>query len=207
MIHALAFTAALVLSAAPPAVPPIAAKLGLDADAWQTLQKGEVVAKTVVKKNAAGKDVGNGRAWVIIKATPDACYATLSKYEETPKYMPRVEKVTIADKTPTFMRVTQAIKVVFSTYRYTMDFTFDPKAKAMTWVLDKKAKNDIADTSGKWSFLPLPGGTTTLLDYTVAVDTGAALPSFLSNYLTKRDLPGVLDAFRKRVESGGKWTK
>jgi ribosome-associated toxin RatA of RatAB toxin-antitoxin module len=202
MIHALALTAAFALADMPAPLK----DAGVTAAEWSTLEKGEVVAKTETYKTADGKDAGRGRAWIVINATPDACFATLKKYEDVPQYMPRVKKVTFLERSDAAYTVVQEIKVAFSTYRYSMKFAFDAAAKSMSWSLNKAYKNDIKDTTGRWLFLPMDGGKT-LLDYTVAADTGAAVPEFLANYLTKRDLPDVLQSFKKRVESGGKWTR
>lgn len=203
MVHALALAAALAFTADPPAQ---AKAAGLTPAEWAKASNGEVVVKGETFKNAEGKDSGRGRAWVVINATADACYATIHKYEDVPQYLPRVKKVSFLDKGETQMRITQEIGVVFSTYRYTMDFTFDPAAKVASWVLDPKVRNDIKDTSGAWKFVPLDDGKT-LLDYTVSVDTGMSVPRAISDYMTRKDLPDVLLNFKKRVESGGKWTK
>jgi len=202
MIHLLALALTVTLTD----MPAPAKSAGLSADEWSKISKGEVVSKTEMYKTADGKDAGRGRAWAVINATPDQCLATLKKYEDAPLYMPRVKKVTFLDRKDTTMTVVQELKVAFSTYRYSMNFVFDPAAHAMSWTLNKNYKNDIKDTTGTWSFIALDGGKT-FLDYTVAADTGAAVPAFLANYLTQRDLPDVLSSFRKRVESGGTWTK
>ena len=202
MVHVLALTAALALAD----LPAVAKDAGIGPADWAKISAGEVVAKTETFKTAEGKDGGRGHAWAVVKAAPEACYATLHKYEDLPLFMPRVKKVTFLDKKDVTMTVVQEIKVAFSTYRYSLNCVFDPKANAMSWSLNKAYRNDIKDTTGAWKFLPLEGGKT-LIDYHVEADTGAAVPRFLADYLTQRDLPNVLDSFRKRVESGGTWTK
>lgn len=202
MVTTVALLAALALGQMPAA----AKEAGLTPADWGQLEKGEVVTRTETYKTPAGKDAGKGRAWVIVKATPEACYATLHKYEEVPKYLPRVKKVSFLDRSDTQMRVTQELKVAFSTVRYTLITSWDPVKKSMAWKLDHSVKADIAETVGGWRFLPYGEGQT-FLDYDVTADTGAAIPRAIADYFTQRDLPAVLSSFKKRVESGGTWEK
>lgn len=199
---ALALLAALSLTE----LPAVAKAANLTEAEFQKASSGEVVVKGELSKNAKGEDVGRGRAWLVIDAPPEKCFAQLQRYEEAPQFLPRVSKVVFPEKTKEKMRVTQSIKVVLSTYTYTMIFVFNDAKKQMDWTLDKSVENDIVDTAGTWLFTDLGNGKT-LLDYGVSVDTGKAVPKFLSDYMTKRDLPDVLLNFKKRVESGGKWTR
>jgi ribosome-associated toxin RatA of RatAB toxin-antitoxin module len=203
MLTTLAVLASLALSAE---MPPAAKEAGLAPAEWTKLEKGEVVSKTETFKTPEGKDGGKGRAWVIIKAPPEACFATLHKYEDIPKYMPRVKKVSFLERGEKEMRVTQEIKVAFTTVRYTLLTSWDAPKKEMHWKLDHSVKSDIAETTGGWRFLPYGEGQT-FLDYDIVADTGSSIPRAIADYFTQRDLPAVLNNFKQRVESGGTWTK
>ena len=50
-------------------------------------------------------------------------------------------------------------------------------------------------------------GKSTLAEYTIAVDSGKFVPQFIEDYLTRKDLPQILNSLRRRVESDGKWKK
>ena len=199
-------TATLLSLALVADLPPAAVQSGLSTAEFSKATAGEVVVKGEVYKTPDGKDAARGKAWVVIAGSPDVCWDTLYRYEEAPQFLPRLKKVTISVKTPQKMDMEQDIKVVLSTYHYGLNFVLDKPRYTATWALDQTKKNDIKDTSGAWIFHPLPDGNT-LLEYAVSVDSGLAVPQFISDYLTKKDLPEVLLAFKRRVESGGKWTK
>ncbi|MEW5850594.1 MAG: SRPBCC family protein [Myxococcota bacterium] len=175
-------------------------------DELAKLEKGQVVVRGEMYTNAAGKRAGKGKAFVIINKPPEAPWAILNDYEKMPEFMPRLARVTIQNRTADGMKVVQELKVLFKTVRYVLDLKFDASKKRMAWALDKSSKNDINDTFGSWHFQPWNGGRT-LVVYDIAVDTGAMIPAFLEEYLTKKDLPEVLMAMKRRAESGGTWKK
>ena len=66
--------------------------------------------------------------------------------------------------------------------------------------------NDISDTSGSW-VLVADGENKTIAVYTVRADMGMGLGRALRDLLMNYDLPGVVEALKKRVESGGTYKK
>ena len=67
----------------------------------------------------------------------------------------------------------------------------------ITWKLDDSKENEIRATTGFWAVKPHKDGC--LVYYSVALDTGHAVPGWLEDYLTKKDLPSVVTAVKKRV--------
>ncbi|MFN7135126.1 MAG: SRPBCC family protein [Myxococcales bacterium] len=183
-------------------------ELKLEEKELARLQKGEVVVRGEVYKTAEGKNAGRGKAWVIIKKPREAVYEQLTKgYDQFPEFMPRLKKVNVISRSEDAMLVRSYVGVAFSTYEYTLKFKLDPAAFQTNWVLDKSAKNDIKDTAGEWKLLELEPGVSTLAQYSISVDSGMFVPQFLEDYMTRKDLPEILNALRKRVESDGKWKK
>lgn len=171
------------------------------------LEKGEVVVHGEVYETPDGKK-GRGHAWVIIKKPREAVYEQLTKgYQDFPQFMPRLEKVDVQSRTETAMKVRSYVGVGFSTYEYTLAFKLDPAAFTTSWTLDKSVKNDVKDTTGEWKLHELEPGKSTLAEYTIAVDSGKFVPQFIEDYLTRKDLPQILNSLRRRVESDGKWKK
>jgi ribosome-associated toxin RatA of RatAB toxin-antitoxin module len=171
-----------------------------------TLKKGQVVVRGEMYTTDDGKRAGKGVAFVVIDKPPEAAFAVLQDYGKIAEYMPRVTKVTIPEKSPTRMKVVQELKVLFKTVVYTLILDFNAQKKRMDWKLDKTAENDIKDTWGFWEFVPYDNGKT-LVVYNIAANTGVSIPQFLEDYLTKKDLPEVLMAMKRRTESGGTWKK
>lgn len=197
---ALLAVTALVHAEAPAPVP------GLSDKEMATLNKGEVVTQSEVYNTPEGKRAARGKAYVVVKAPPEACWAIVTDYTKFPEFMPRLKKVQVLEKNETNWKVQQSISVPLSSVSYTLDLKFNAEAKRMDWTIDKAKKNDIKDTQGSWEYLPFGEGRT-LIRYTIAVDTGTFVPQFVEDYLVKKDLPEVLNSFRNRVESGGKWKK
>ena len=196
--------AAPAATPAPAAAP--AATASLSKAELAELDRGEVVVHGEMYTKPDGKRAGKGKAYCVANKSPEAVYATLADYEKVSEFMPRLKKVTILDKAGEDWRVRQDLKVLFKTVSYGLNLKFSAANKRMDWTLDKKQDNDIRDTFGSWEFLPHGDGKT-LIIYTIAVDTGAMIPGFLEDYLTKKDLPEVLAAMKRRTESGGKWKK
>lgn len=199
-MNAALLTAALLLGTAP------FDALGLNEQDQARLEKGEVVVRGELYKTPEGKNAGRGKAWILIQRSADESFAVLTAYEKHPEFMPRLRRVNVLERTPDSMRVVHEVKIVLSTVRYTLDLAIDRPARTMSFALDKTAANDIRDTSGEWRLLEAGEGRT-LVQYTVAVDSGMSVPSFLEDYLTRRDLPRILESFRRRVESDGSWKK
>lgn len=171
------------------------------------LEKGEVVVHKEVVDTPDGKK-GRGHAWVVINKPREAVYEQLTTgYKDFAEFMPRLEKVEVKSLTATSMKVRSYVGVAFSTYAYTLAFKLDPAAYTLSWTLDRSEKSDIRDTAGSWKLHELEPGKSTLAEYTISVDSGKFVPQFLEDYLTRKDLPEILNAIRKRVESGGKWKK
>lgn len=201
----LGLLAGVLLGADPTPPDPYSAQ-GLTEEDRAAIEKGEVVVKGELHKTTEGQNAGRGVAYARAARDVEACWPILVDYGSHPEFMPRLERVTYLERTPERARATHEVRILWSTYRYTVALEFDAPRKTVAWSLDRSVKNDIKDTTGRWELLPLAGGAT-LIKYTVAVDTGMFVPRFLEEFLTRRDLPAILDNFRRRVESRGVWKK
>ena len=147
-------------------------------------------------KNEAGETRGRGLAIGFVKADKNKIMNTLLDYPSYPQWMPRVKKTEVYHKTPTQVYVQFTLKVVI-TIVYHIKHTINVGAGTITWELDKSKENEIRDTTGSWLVKPHKDGC--LLFYSVALDSGHAVPGWLEDYLTKKDLPNVIKAVKKRV--------
>ena len=80
----------------------------------------------------------------------------------------------------------------------------DPATSSLLATLDSKKKSDIALQEGYWQLYKLDDNTT-IGEYGTRVDTGVAVPSFVQNFLARKDIPKALTAFRKYIDSDGKY--
>ena len=73
--------------------------------------------------------------------------------------------------------------------------------------LDPNYPHSLKDTRG-YRYLENLDEKRTLLTHAVTrVDVGIPVPGFIRKALSSRDLPGVVRNLKKRIESGGTWTK
>jgi carbon monoxide dehydrogenase subunit G len=194
----------LSLSLASP-MPSALAAVGLTAGEWEKLEKGEQPSRTEVVK-VEGKSLGKGICFAIIEASEEKVIETVWKREKHPEFMPRVEKIQMASDDGTVSKFRVTIGVLWKKISYSLELERFEEKHLITWKMDKSVANDIKDTTGTWRFVPL-GAERTLVAYDVTADSGVSVPQFLEDYLTRRDLPGILLAVKKRTESNGAWKK
>lgn len=141
-------------------------------------------------------------ARVRVAAPPAAVFAVLTDYERFPAFMPLVERVEVLERSPKHA-------VLRFSMRYLNLFEVQQTDRRELFGTERITYVGIAGTMrevhGDWRLTPDRGGT--LVDYTAFVDPGVPVPGPVIGALVKRGLPGLLDGVRRRVESGGTWTK
>jgi len=196
-----------------------ASPLWAEAPAWpeHALLTDEVKAALESKGIAVVKEAGDGdeesgkaRAAVlgIIEATPEAVWAVLLDFEEQDAWAPKVETTELyTDGTdPTRAGVKFSTKVMLRTLTYHLMMRIDAAGKNIDWSLDPDQANDFERVNGAWRVLPL-GEDRSIAIHEMDVVTGMAIPQFIQKFFMNRDLPGIVDSLKQRVESGGTWKK
>ncbi|MBI1319366.1 MAG: hypothetical protein GC168_10540 [Candidatus Hydrogenedens sp.] len=173
--------------------------------------KQELESKGVaVVKDAGGEENGSARAAVlgIVNAAPDAVWKTLLDFEGQQEWTPKVEtsEVYTDGSDPTRAGVTFTTKVMLRTLTYHLMMRIDEAGKSIEWDLDPDQKNDFEKVSGAWRVLPL-GDDRSIAIHEMDVVTGMAIPQFIQKFFMNRDLPGIVESLKQRVESGGTWKK
>ena len=140
------------------------------------------------------------RVWV--KAPPAAVFAVLTDYAQFPAFMPLVERVEVLERSPRHA-------VLRLSMRYSNLFEIQQTDRRELFGTERITYVGIAGTlrevHGDWTLAGENDGTR--VHYTANVDPGVPLPGALTGALMKRGLPGLLDGIKRRVESGGTWTK
>ncbi len=170
------------------------------------LKKGEVFVTDEIFRDKDGKDKGRGRAYILINRPASKVFSILLDFNKMKEYFPRIVNSKIISRKGNIVKVFFDLKFMFKHVRYYLDHFIKPDQYYFEWQLDKNKKNDIDETTGYWQICPLDSQRSIAI-YSVYVDTGMLVPSFVQKWLTKGDLPDVLKTLKKRAESDGKWKK
>jgi len=132
---------------------------------------------------------------VVIDASPELCYQVVTDLAKYPEFVDELKAVKILSEQENKMRAEFTAKVI-KEIKYTLDLTGEP-GKVWKWTLVKgfMKKND-----GLWLFKDLGDGRTEAT-YEVDVEFGLLVPSSVVKMLNEVNLPKMLNAFKKRIES------
>jgi hypothetical protein len=143
----------------------------------------------------------------LIKAPIDQCWEIFNRFEQQPEYWPRKTASIVIDSKPGFALVQKKFKFYWATIGYVVRYQIDANNHRIDYSIDPTRPHDIKDTAGFFIFEKV-GPDQTLFTYAVTrLDTGISLPSFIQEYMQKRDLPAVAENVKKKIESGGTWKK
>lgn len=165
------------------------------------LEKGEYVRLFERTRDAEGRANGHGVVLGLINRPAQEAWNVLLDVKSHPEYMPRVVKTEIyQEEKNNEIGIRETIKIMVKSIQYHVLQKKDEATHTLTWRMDKSQKNDIADTSGYWTILP-KGDNQCVAVYSVYVDSGLPVPQFVEDFLSRKDLPDVVDAVKKRTES------
>jgi len=171
------------------------------------LEAGDAIYQYVQSKGEDGMTHGHARSSAVINAPLDRCFKIFCEFDQHHLYFPRKIKSEIIKTRGNESLVHNEFDFYLVTVEYTSRFTVDTKIRRVDYDMDPDYEHDIEDTEGYFHFEKIDD-TRTLFTYAATkVDTGLKVPGFVMEYLTSRDLPNVVLNVKKRIESGGQWTK
>jgi ribosome-associated toxin RatA of RatAB toxin-antitoxin module len=193
-----------------PAVAPAAPCIGCRADVakirsiyaaadWQKLQEGKVVTTQVSNTDASGAVQSTNAASAIIPYPPKEVWSVVTDFESRPRFVPGNKEARIIRREGNRVWIAEHLRIFLMNVRFVVISTLEPEQGSVTWVLDRDAPHDIADTTGSWTVVPLEDGQATLVCYRTWVDSGRAVPGFIEDFLTKRSLPKIVEGIRTEV--------
>ena len=185
----------------------LAAATGLSDGDFANALKGEIPVRSESFVTPSGKSAGRGVGAIVVDKPIGEVWSTLSRYEDKAEYQPRVESVTVLDKTPARVHAKFVIDATVTTARYTGFFDLDEKGHSIHWSLDPSASdNTVLEIDGEYRMFELEPSKT-LIVYRTYVDSGRMISSSIQGYMTRKAIPNLLKAVKKRIESGGTWKK
>jgi hypothetical protein len=168
---------------------------------------GDVPTRSESFTNHSGKAAGRGWGAIVIERPLREVWAALSRWDDRPEYIPRLERIEVLAEEPGRARVRQVADAGITTVITTCWFELDEAAGRIGWRLDAGAPdNTPAEVEGDYRMVELAAGRT-LLVYRAHVDTGMKIPRAVQAFLQRRAIPDLLRAVKRRVESGGRSRK
>ena len=163
----------------------------------------------VAEKMESGKS-GNAKAVVmgIVDAPPETVWEELNDFEGQQEWTPKVEsaKIYTDNSDPDRSGVAFTTRVMLRTLAYHLMMRIDPEIMRVDYSLDEEKENDFERIVGAWQAYPLAEGKSFVV-HEIDIKTGIAIPQFLQRFFMNKDLPDIVVSLKKRVESGGTWTR
>lgn len=159
---------------------------------------------------AAGDETanrGSGRAAIVVEAPLDTCFEIFADLGQQYLYFPRKTRSEVIASQGNRRWVRTEVDFSIKTIAYTVRYTIDRARHRFDFALDKRYPHDIAELSGHFRFERIDDRRTLLTYVATELDSGFAVPGFIEEYVTSRDLPAQVVNVKKRIESGGTWSK
>jgi len=186
------------------------AEPGLSADELLGAQPGEIVQRLHEEKLVMMQEVREAGslsggllvALVLFEQPAEVAYRHLSQTARQVEYRPEVtaiETVAVHEAGPVDVH---HIRVLFRRFQYRLKYSLDAEARQIRWDLDADFDNDLRHVSGFWELYPM-GEQRTLARFGTSIDVGPAVPAFLQDWITRKNIPGSMERARRWVDSKG----
>lgn len=162
-----------------------------------------LLERKVVLADDAGAPEGVARALVIFEQPIDRAFLLLSQTTRQREYRPDLAGIETLEALPDGSVEEQRLRILFLDIRYRVRHRSDRERRRLTWELAPGYDHDLARLEGSWELYPLPPHRT-LGVFGTRVEVGAALPSFLQEYATRKNLPRTLERCRRWVDGDGR---
>ena len=186
-----------------PGKPPASAQALLDALSED--RRAELMEERMVlieRGDAAEK--GLVEALVLFSRPTDEVWALLIQRERQEEFRPELTSLSVIERSADGLVEEQHLKIAFLSVEYRLRDHFDAASHTFTWELDPSFESTLQHVSGYWELHPLDAART-LARFGTKVSVNPAVPGFLQNGITRKNVPVTLENTRQWVDSGGRW--
>ncbi len=164
----------------------------------EQLKKGDIIVEEDIVEGKSGGVMAT--FWV--NAPPEVVFRELSNGAKFSEFMPDIVESVLKNSGDGFQDVYYRLHFWFGDVEYVLHRVLNREKMEITWnLLSGKFKR----LDGYWQIKE--GGDGSIVTYYTDVEPKVYVPHFVTLYLTKKGLPDLVDAVRKRAESDGKWRK
>jgi ribosome-associated toxin RatA of RatAB toxin-antitoxin module len=160
--------------------------------------------KPIIKEILDKDNIATTEVTFLVKARPEEVWKVLTDYDNYTKFMPSMEEFKVKTRTDKFSIVHVKLESPpLIDISYDLRRVYDKD----NWTIKfKKIDGKIKDIEGGWKIEEYKG-IYSKLTYTSRIDFGIPVPKFILDNLSRNGLHKLAENVRKRIESGGKWTK
>lgn len=164
----------------------------------EQLKKGDIL----IEENILEGQSGGVKATFWVNAESEVVYRELSDGGKFSEFMPDIDVSIVKNSGDDFQDVYYKLHFWFADVEYVLHRVINREDMKITWnLLSGKFKK----MDGFWEVKDCDKGS--IVTYYTEVEPNVNVPNFVTVYLTKKGLPALIDAVRKRAESNGKWRK
>jgi len=177
---------------------------GLTPEEVSKVKAGEIVILKEMGNEGADKTAFI-RAVLFFRQPVEKTWALITKSERQIEYLDHIDetKSIVSDSTGNITEFHLSFGFIKVKYRVKHKYGLNHN---MTWDLDPAFKNDVKELKGYWQFFRLDDNNC-LARYGTRVKASPLIPTFVEEYMTKRDLPKALGNVKKWIESEGKFNR
>ena len=145
---------------------------------------------------------GMSHAYVVFEQPAARAFELLAETARQGEYREEIDRLATVATLPDGSIDEHAIRILFVEMVYRLRYHVDPVARRIAWQLDATFDNPVSSIDGFWEIYEL-GPSRSLGRFGTAVDVGDALPAWLEEAVTRKNLPNTLDGCRRWVDAGG----
>lgn len=142
------------------------------------------------------------RGFVIFEQPVGRAFMLLSQTSRQGEYRPEVEEIETVETFEGGSIDEHRMKIMFIGIRYRLLNRVDAVRRRIEWELAPGFESDLKRVEGSWELYALGEGRT-LGVFGTLVEVGSGMPSFLQDYVTRKNLPRTLERCRRWVDGDG----
>lgn len=191
----LGLTAALAFG-----TPAGAAAWSLSAAQRAAIERREIVV--VADRTAAtdGRGTVVARAAVRIAAAPDTVFAIMTDCLSATTWVPHLVSCRVLQSDPGTATDLIEHRVDYGWFVPRIDYVFRARHTDRRRIAFENVSGDLDENEGVWDLEPIADGQATIVTYTVRTRPKFKVPQWLYRRGVQAEIPGLLDALRKRAE-------
>lgn len=160
----------------------------------------------VTMQNRPASSIKLGQATGIVKARPEEVWQVITDYQNYPHFMPRTLEAKVLKRTKDYTNFYSKLNMPWpiDDVSYVITLKEEKKKWSISWQMQMGSGKGVKDTYGSWKLIAWQKGRTLAIYQLYFQPASDAIPSFLTNGVTRKTLRSVIRAVRKRTKIGKK---